>query len=488
MRVFRGQINEVVVMLIVTVLVATGLLILLAVGRRWRRNKHLRRLDRLQETYGPVIAHLVGGELGYEQAFSILNAISTPDRLAVLELLCLEKKPSAAALPLIRELCEDLGMVGIWQQRLSQGTETVPWRALRARLQSLVLRLTHLRFLVRASSAENLRAIHHQPSWPLLAEALHDPQVDVQEVAERALAEIAEPQSFLPLVERLHVAVLDPAAGICPRSVKAALSSFSLEQAQQLIPSLRHRNPEIRSLATDIIRHMVRLRSQNAPGLMLAPGDLGMELSEIFLTTLRRDENPNVRAHAAFVIALLQDSRAPGALLTLIQDPQWLVRLHAVRALAHRPCPFQLTEIARCLVDPQWTVRQTAAKTLCGFGATGLSVVIEHSLGTKDMYSREQIADELQRAGLIPVILERYERGADGQEARLLEQFVQMGKTSYLMEVLSNGCSERLRQKFVQDFAHLGSREFRAKLRTIASSIPAGRSTSDGFTQNRQAA
>ena len=64
MRSFPGQIGAVVFTLLVTVLLATGLLILLAVGRRWQRDKRFRRLDRLREVYGPVIADLMAGKLG----------------------------------------------------------------------------------------------------------------------------------------------------------------------------------------------------------------------------------------------------------------------------------------------------------------------------------------------------------------------------------------------------------------------------------------
>jgi len=493
MHLFPGQIGEVVFTLLVTVLVATGLLIVLAVGRHWRRDKRFRRLDRLREIYGPVIARLLAGKLGYDQAFYVLNAISTPDRLAVLELLCLEKKPSPAALPLIRELCYYLGMVEIWQQRLSQRADAVPFRTLLAHPKTLWLRLTHLGFLERAKSAENLGAIRHQPSWPLLVGALRDPHPDVQQVAERALAAIAEPQSFGPLVRRLHTAVLDPGAGICPRSVKAALSSFPLEQAAQLLPSLQHEHPEIRLLATDIVRQMVRRRTRHEPGLVLGPEDLGPELFDLFLTTLCFDESSEVRARAVSVIAQLQGPAATAALFTLLNDEQWFVRIHAVRAMARHPCLFQLTETDRCLSDPHWLVRQTTAKTLCLLGAPGLTEIFEHFLRTQDRSVRDQIAEELQRAGLIPIALRRYDSHALGREARLLEQLVeqlvQMGKTRYLMEVLANGCSENLQRNFVQDFAHLGDPEFQAKLRMlIGSRIPAGKGKNDGLERNPQAA
>ena len=489
MVLFPEKAGVVVMILLVAVLAGTGLLVLLAVGRRWQRDDQFRRLDHLREVYGPVIAQLVANKLAYPEAFAILNSISTPDRLAVLELLCLEKKPSRAALPLIRWLCEDLGLVAFWQQHLLHRADAVPLRTLLAHPKTLWLRLTHLGFLERAKSAENLGAIQHQPSWPLLVGALRDPHPDVQQVAERALAAIAEPQSFGPLVRRLHTAVLDPGAGICPRSVKGALSSFPLEQAAQLLPSLQHEHPEIRFLATDIVRQMVRRRTRHEPGLVLGPEDLGQELFDLFLTTLCFDESSEVRARAVSVIAQLRGPAATAALFTLLNDEQWFVRIHAVRAMARRPCLFQLTETARCLSDPHWLVRQTTAKTLCLLGAPGLIEIFEHFLRTQDRSVRDQIAEELQRAGLIPIALRRYESHALGREARLLEQLVQMGKTRYLMEVLGNGCSENLQRKFAQDFAHLGGPEFQAELRMLTTSPPqAGEEALPGLVENIQAA
>jgi len=462
----------VVTTLLVGVLVATGLLFLLAIARRWQRDEYLRRLDRLREAYAPVVSQLVANQLAYPDALSILNSISTPDRLAVLELLCLEKKPSHAALPLIRGLCEDLGLVAHWQENLRQRADAVPWRAALAHPKTLWLRLTHLGFLERAKSAEHLGVIHHQPSWPLLVGALRDPHPDVQQVAERALGAIAEPQSFGPLLGRLHTAVLDPSAGICPRSVKAALSSFPLEQAAQLVPSLQHEHPEIRFLATDIIRQMVRRRARHESELMLGPEDLGPELCDLFPTALCFDESPDVRARAAAVVAHLQGPQATAALFNLLHDEQWFVRVHAVRAMARRASLFELTETARCLSDPHWLVRQTAAKTLCLFGPRGLTEIFEHFLRTEDQAARDQIAEELQRAGLIPIALRGYASHAQGREARLLEQLVQTGKTRCLMEVLANGCDENLRRRFVQDFAHWGNSEFQAQLRMLTTNLP----------------
>jgi hypothetical protein len=157
--------------------------------------------------------------------------------------------------------------------------------------------------------------------------------------------------------------------------------------------------------------------------------------------------------------------------------------------MARRASLFQLTETARCLSDPHWLVRRTAAQTLCLIGPRGLTEIFEHFLRTEDQSVRDQIAEELQRAGLLPIALRRYASYAQGREFRLLEQFVRMGKTRYLMEVLANGCDDGLRRRFTRDFAHLGSAEFQAQLRRLTTPLPpTGGAAVHGLLGNLQAA
>ena len=91
--------------------------------------------------------------------------------------------------------------------------------------------------------------------------------------------------------------------------------------------------PRIRFLATDIIREMVEHAGKSAAGLD-AEG-FPAALIEVFLNKLCRDANPDVRARAAPVISSFTDPRVRPTLLALLDDSQWFVRLHAVRALAH---------------------------------------------------------------------------------------------------------------------------------------------------------
>jgi HEAT repeat protein len=298
--------------------------------------------------------------------------------------------------------------------------------------------------------------------------ALEDPHPDVQAVTVRSLAAIQEPDSFGPLLERLHEIVLKPAARLSLRTVKTALVSFPLKQAPGLLSSLTHSHRRVRFLATDIIREMVERQSASEEDFVLETTNFAPELAEVFVGQLCFDENPDVRARAASVISYLSDPRSTPVLLTLLEDSQWFVRLHAVRALAKRKFLPQAQQVAQRLTDPHWMVRQAAARTLLVFGRVGSEQLAQHFLDTEDRYSREQIADEMQRAGLIPNLLAQYASGRDGAETEVIDMLVQMGKTSYIVSVLQGSPERNLRKKFLEDFGREPEPNIRAWIKNLA--------------------
>ncbi|HKT13589.1 MAG TPA: HEAT repeat domain-containing protein [Terriglobia bacterium] len=421
--------------------------------RRRRRQKYFSRVDALRERYGPIIAGTISGSIAYRNGLDALRQISGTDRLFMLERLCLEKRPAPEEVSLTRRLCEDLGLVKIWQQRLMGQIDQASLREALINPQGLLRRVKFLRFLIRSKSAENLGLIRHEPSWPLLVKALEDPNPDIQMVAVRALAAIHHPGSFLPLVEQLHKAVLEPAPSLSVRTVKTALVNFSLDCARELRLSLRNPNPRIRFLATDIIREMVEREASGQAGFQLDKTNFDDETAGIFLSDLPFDGNPDVRARAAAVIACLADPRAASTLFTLLEDSAWFVRLHAVRSLGRHRFLSAGDRIARVLTDPNWRVREAAVRALRGFGRPGLKLLTSHFLATRDRYSREQVADEFQRAGLVPELMTSGFETGNGRETAVLRNMVEMGKTSYMISVLEEGEGNgKLRKSFLRQF------------------------------------
>jgi len=467
------HLTEIVFVLFVIALLGNFFLIGIALARRQRRQKFFQRVDALRGKYAPIVAGVLSGRIPYPQGLHELGSISGPDRLSMLEQLCLEKKPAPGQVPVLRRLAEDLGLVKIWQQRLMGQFDPSSLREALTHPQGLIERVSLLQFIIRAKSAENLGVIRHEPSWPLLVKALEGPHPDLQAVAARSLSAIQHPGSFPALAAQLHKVVLETTSALSLRAIKTALVSFPLENADELLPSLRHPNSSIRFYATDIIREMVKRQAGGDVGFLLDKRNLEPELAEVFLVELPFDENPDVRARAAPVISYLADSRAVPLLLTLLEDSAWFVRLYAVRALAK--CRFlpQAEQIAGALTDPNWRVREAAVRTLRSFGAVGRDRLTDHFLRTDDRYSREQIADEFQRAGLIPELLAQCAEGGNGRETRVLNYLAEMGKTSYIVSVLTRGEGNgRLRKKFLQEFGRCSDPQIHHWVEEVARQEP----------------
>jgi len=469
MPVLIEHVTDIVVTILVIVLLGIGTMIILAIARRQKREKYFERLDSLRERYGPVIEAILARKIEYERGVEALRGISGTDRLYFLEQLLFAKAVSPGQTPVLRQVCEDLGLVKIWQKHVIGQIDVASLRDALARPEGFLHRIGRLHFLLRAKSAEYLGVIQHRDSWPVLVKALDDPHPDVQTVAARSLAAIGEPKCFPALLERLHTIVLKPSSMLSLRSIKSTLVSFPLQEAGRLLPSLEHAHPRIRFLAVDIIREMVEREAAQEEEFTLDKTIFGTELAEVFLTRCGFDDNADVRARAAPVIAYLEDVRATPVLLTLLEDPLWFVRLHTVRALAKRKFLSRTDQIAERLTDSQWIVREAAARTLLVFGRVGVDRLSDHLLSTTDRYSREQVADEMQRAGLIPTLLAQYANDQAKRESRVFQQLAEMGKTSYLLSTLASAGDLNLRKKFLQEFGGSADLQIRAWVKYMAS-------------------
>jgi HEAT repeat protein len=472
MPILIEHITELVFTILLIVLLADGALIAIAIARRQRREKYFQRIDELRARYAPVIAALLAQKLDYARGLALLEDIGGLDRDYVLEQLCISKAPNPAQVPILRQLAEDLGLVRVWQRQLSGQMEAATLRETLSRPEGIVRRVRRLGFLLRAKAAENLGVIRHQPSWLLLVDALDDSHPDVRTVAMRSLAAIVEPRSFPAIVERLHRAILDPANEVSLRLIKSGLVNFPLAQAAGLLPSLQHSNPRIRFFATDVIREMVERQAAPEEEFLLDPKVFSPDLLELFLTKLCFDPNPDVRARATPVIAHLGDPRSAPVLLALLEDREWFVRLHTVRALAKRRYLPQAAEISRRLSDSHWMVREASARTLLVFGRVGTAQLSTHFLNSGDRYSREQIADEIQRSGLIPTLLAQYGNEVSDGSAEVIGQLAEMGKTSYMLAVLQSSSDRNLRKKFLEGFGGHRDPRIRAWVRGVARREP----------------
>src|SRR2546422_8500596 len=119
MPLFARNVIGLVLAIAAIILLGSGFLIAVAIGRRFERERYFRRLDALRAQYGPAVSALLAGRLDHKSVLNRLRSISGPDRVFMVERLCLEQKPTPAQRPVLRRLCEDLGLVEVWRRDLA---------------------------------------------------------------------------------------------------------------------------------------------------------------------------------------------------------------------------------------------------------------------------------------------------------------------------------------------------------------------------------
>jgi len=423
---------------------ATVLSVLVAVlaaflfSRRIIQAIALRHSLKLGAQFGPCIEALLDGSANYETGLLQLRKHPGNARRAVVDQVALaEAHADPDRVATLRKLCTDLGLVAEWRRQLSRERSGGLIFHLTKRGLALIERIPSLSFVARAEAAERLGLVGDRPSWPLLARALNDPNLAVRSVAARALGRIHAPASFPMLMRKLEDAVLGGDRNVSLRSLKMTLASFPLTYLADLSTMLQHPHRRVRFLAADLAATMMqRSRDQVRPWYL--PHDPLLDaIADIFLTGLITDQNPDVRARSADVIAHLDDDRAVSALLVLLEDGEWFVRLHATRALAE--CEFvPLEQLGGRLTDPNWRVREAAAQALSAQGQHGVRFLLSHFRTTNDRYSREQVAEHIERLGLIPSLVAAFGDPSAHAETRFIEGLVRLGRTASLRAALGN--------------------------------------------------
>jgi HEAT repeat protein len=377
------------------------------------------------------IESILAGSVDYETGLHCLREYLEDARRLVIERLAADTRPERTAI--LNRLCSDLGLVSRWRSQLERPYTWTLSTLFRQGLQP-VERIPGLRFVARAEAAENLGLVRDAASWRLLAAALDDPHLAVRSVAARALARIQEPAGFRALARKLQSVVLCDSRALSVRSLWMALASFPLAHAADLLGMLKHPHPRVRFLGADAIATMVkRAGSRTSPQVSIPES-----IAEIFLQRLVVDRSPDVRARAADVIGRVDDLWAAPALVLLLEDREWFVRLHATRALAnHASGPIEA--LNRRLTDSNWRVREAAVQTLAGRGREGMRFLLAHFLKTQDRYSREQVAEQIERRGLIPSVLKAFGDPGATIETRFIKGVVRMGRTAALTAALQDG-------------------------------------------------
>jgi HEAT repeat protein len=191
---------------------------------------------------------------------------------------------------------------------------------------------------VRAAAAIALRELRDESAGSALRAALGDERAEVRRTALDALAAL-DPD---PAAEEACARLLDdPDPGVRVACVRA-VSLLAADPEARLRPILRDPSASVR-------RELAR-RS----------GPLGAEA----VAALLRDEDPDVRAEAAWTLTRSPRGELVPQLIAVLDDPRWHVRRAACRALGTAGDGRARAGLVRTLLDPQATVREAAKRAL----------------------------------------------------------------------------------------------------------------------------
>ncbi len=412
-----------------TVSIGTLALAALAMLRRWHHDRFDLRVKALCTQLGLTPSALLQGRFS-PQSLAKLRALPSYTLEFLLEPLLFKCASAPPLAGVLQEICLELGLIDVWQRRLLGQFAPVTLRQACTIPDGALHFFRRLRFLLRARSARSLGLLRHRASWPILTKALDDAHPDVQRAALRALAALSEARSLPTLVIQLDKAVTDNRCGLSLHSLKTALARFPLSEALQLLPAVRHPDPRVRAAAAEILHAIAK---REAPALIQYKSILDREIA-----MLTSDVDPRIRTIAFEVAALLDSAnRRPTA-------PRELDRARdSVRAASQGTSPqnleaFPLAELTRLLGDPRRTVRQATVLAILALGREGQSRLYEEFLKTEDRGLRDQILEELDRAGLLSSLLQNLDGSAGNLETRVVKRIVSMGATRYLEAALTN--------------------------------------------------
>lgn len=192
-------------LILVSVVMGTCLLIAVAFIRRWQQIRYSRYIHTLQRRYRPTVAKVLSGARN-PSGIEALRELPLADMEHLLDPLFARRKLSERQLVFLQALCAELGLIALWQKRTANGHLVASKSPGHTGPGDLPDRAV-MRYVLRAKSIRNLGKLRHQPSWPLLVNALGDAHPDIQLVALRSLAAVGAPEGFHVLRDRLHAVV-----------------------------------------------------------------------------------------------------------------------------------------------------------------------------------------------------------------------------------------------------------------------------------------
>jgi HEAT repeat protein len=447
--------------------------------RRLTRQRFFKEKDAAKNRFRPVVQDLLAGKLTAEQAIIVLSrGTSRAEKDAIWSLLRSVERDGRLKCTLV---LFGLGRVEEWSRQAFGRRRT-------AELLNIIK--NNLPYTPPAKGNEAFRAIHKwkvnsvpkalavdnlaqlAPEWAFVfcAEGLLDPSVEVRIMAMRGLGK-CRLRPALPHLFREMESSINEKSDISLRAVKTALIEFSLDDLAAYTSYLTHENQRFRFFVVDSARNICNRAAESG---VLNKNDFSPEFCETILNHSAVDSFADVRARAGSIVKHFRDKRATETLRKLLKDENEFVRLHSVRACADRYYVDLIPEVAHLMKDPKWRVRESAAKSLAEIGG-GLSDLYKEFITTTDLYESEQIAEQIQRGGLMPhIIAELHEGGEPRKRAfAVCEKMAILGKTSLLSMILAAPeLSDAVRLEIIRALSVAPTPRFKSALQSILKQNP----------------
>jgi len=435
------NLTVVIAWLLITVVWVNLLFLVFMWYRRLARKRYFEIKDAAREHYRDVVLRFRRENLTVEAAASVLSAAHhRAEHDAIVEMLDTPQGYDERTTQLLfaLEYVQEWSRTGFGRatpdlMRRAMRREHVELTDTKPRI-TLFSRLDAMRHaaLKRVVAVRRLGRLVPPVALVFTAKALGDPSADVRRVAVANLGAQRHPRAIPLLIEEL-MRSLEQGNDVSLRAAKTALVNYQMEDLHHFMAELRSSNRRLRFLVVDTIREIaVRSSRRN----LLTKNDFPIEMYNTFLSDLVKDENPDVRARAAGVIRHFRDAAGENALKELLMDENEFVRLHAVRACADRHLPQFIPWLAQRLGDSKWRVREAAVQSLTIFGRSGEDEMCRYFVRTTDRYGSEQVAEELQRNGVVAELVRTFE---DAEKSALassvFHKLILLGKTPMLLHL-----------------------------------------------------
>jgi HEAT repeat protein len=387
-----------VVILVLYIIISILLLVILVVIsvvfiRRFYKESYYKNLDREREFYAPFVEAIILTPHSVDETL-FQNKVNSIKWLAVEDLLlkALESSDEESRVSVLRAF-EKLGIIDVYIADLKSKD----------------------RF--RASlCAERLGRVNCLRAVPELIQALVTDIADLKNMAINSLGLLGDERAIPHLMERFRE-VIDDKENISGRIIKNALISFGTKAIPLLKKDMESTSWRVRSRVLDVLCEI------DDPAL-----------KELFLEALI-DPEPDVRAKGARGLGRIKEAGMVLEPLTkLYDDETWVVRYHCVKSLGLIGDKSSVDLFKRAITDSNWQVRRAAAEALGSFGVSAIKELTDVMLRSADRFAREQVAEELQRSGLIYAIIENLRNPSGSKVSE--EMLFDVGKNGVISPLL----------------------------------------------------